>query len=393
MITRRRALTGLAAALVYRSARAQTPSPLPFDPRPSAIAPSPSTPAPRPSTPVTDHESRVTSFAPVLPGYKLQFPRDHGSHPDFRIEWWYVTGWLSPGGAAQVGFQVTFFRAKPELKRDNPSAFAPRQIIIAHAAISDPSLGRLIHAQRAARAGFELAGAERGLTRVWVDDWRLEQTGTTYHTEIVAREFAFHLAFDVPQPPMQQGQDGYSRKGPLPESASYYYSLPHLKVTGTLLRDKRSQPVTGIAWLDHEWSSQYLADAAVGWDWIGINLNDGGALMAFRMRDKRGGAYWSSGSLRGADGRTEVFSPDQVRFVPGRMWKSARTGIDYPVSWQVSAGVLQIAIEPLFDDQEHDTRATSGAVYWEGAVRALAGGKTVGRGYLELTGYGKRLQL
>jgi predicted secreted hydrolase len=108
----------------------------------------------------------------VVPGYRLRFPEDHGSHPDFRIEWWYVTGWLEPG---PLGFQITFFRVRPQLRHDNPSAFAPRQIIIAHAAISDPAHGHLLHAQRSARAGFELAGAARESTRVWVDDWRLER--------------------------------------------------------------------------------------------------------------------------------------------------------------------------------------------------------------------------
>jgi predicted secreted hydrolase len=338
----------------------------------------------------TSHAGSVPPFAQVVPGYRLRFPKDHGSHPDFRIEWWYVTGWLEPG---PVGFQITFFRAKPQLKHDNPSAFAPRQVIIAHAAISDPVHGRLIHAQRAARAGFELAGADEGRTRVWVDDWSLHRTGSSYRSSIAARELSLELELAPTQQPMLQGQNGFSRKGPAPESASYYYSLPHLKVAGILMREKRIQAINGVAWLDHEWSSEYLSDDAVGWDWIGINLDDGGALMAFRMRDTQGHQHWGGGSLRRPDGRAEVFSPDGVRFIPGRRWQSTRTGTTYPVSWQVQAGDLELAIEPLFDDQEHDTRATTGAVYWEGAVRALAGGRPVGRGYLELTGYGKRLKL
>jgi predicted secreted hydrolase len=376
MLRRRRTLTAMAAALVSPGTWAQPSSSSSLDTRHS--------------TPVTGHRSPVAPFAPVVPGYKLEFPRDHGSHPDFRIEWWYVTGWLDPG---PLGFQITFFRARPQLKHDNPSAFAPRQIIIAHAAISDPARGSLVHAQRAARSGFELAGADRGRARVWVDDWSLHHAGNSYRTGIATREFSLDLDFAPTQPPILQGQDGYSRKGPAPESASYYYSLPHLKASGTLARGKGKQPVSGVAWLDHEWSSQYLESDAVGWDWIGIYMDDGGALMAFRMRDKRGGQRWAGGSLRRPDGRLEVFSPEAVRFIPGREWKSARTGIAYPVSWRVRAGELELAIEPLFDDQEHDTRATTGAVYWEGAARALAGGKPVGRGYLELTGYGKRLNL
>jgi predicted secreted hydrolase len=323
----------------------------------------------------------------------MQFPRDEGSHPDFRIEWWYLTGWLDDENRRSLGFQITFFRVRPDLKHDNPSAFTPRHMMIAHAAVSDPAHGRLVHAQRAARAGFELAGANEGHTRVWIDDWRLEQAGTTYQAAIAAREFSLRLAFDAAQPPMKQGQDGFSRKGPAPQSASYYYSLPHLKVSGLLARAGKQQRVSGTAWLDHEWSSQYLEKDATGWDWIGINLDGGGALMAFRMRDKQGGHYWAGGSLRHPDGRLEVFSPGEVRFNPERNWRSARTGTTYPVSWLVKAGNLEVAIEPLFDDQEHDTRASTGTIYWEGAVRASVAGKPVGRGYLELTGYAKPLAL
>jgi predicted secreted hydrolase len=320
----------------------------------------------------------------------MQFPRDEGSHPDFRIEWWYVTGWLDPG---PLGFQITFFRARPDLKHDNPSAFSPRQIIIAHAAISDPARGSLIHSQLAARAGFELAGAEQGRTQVWVDDWSLRQTAGAYRSSIATREFALDLDLAPTQQPLLQGKDGYSRKGPAPASASYYYSLPQLKATGVLIRKNGKQPVTGIAWLDHEWSSEYLSADAVGWDWIGINMNDGGALMAFRMRDNQGGQLWAGGSLRRPDGRVDAFSPEAVRFIPGRVWKSARTGIAYPVSWRVTAGDLEVTIEPLFDDQEHDTRASTGTIYWEGAVRALRDGRPAGQGYLELTGYWRRLEL
>jgi predicted secreted hydrolase len=341
---------------------------------------------------VVGEESRITPFAPVVPGYRMQFPRDEGSHPDFRIEWWYVTGWLNEA-TRPLGFQVTFFRARPNLKHDNPSAFNPRQIMVAHAALSDPSHGRLIHAQRAARDGFALAGADVGRTQVWIDEWRLHQEGRLYRARITTQEFSIDLVLDAVQPPLLQGDNGFSRKGPAPESASYYYSLPHLKVEGKLTRGGDELRVAGTAWLDHEWSSQYLEKDATGWDWIGINLSDGAALMAFRMRDRQGGHFWAGGALRHPDGRLKVFSPEEVRFIPRREWKSARTGTNYPVSFLVRAGDREFAIEPLFDDQEHDTRASSGTIYWEGAVRALRDGRPAGLGYLELTGYWKRLNL
>ncbi|MGH8633554.1 MAG: lipocalin-like domain-containing protein [Burkholderiales bacterium] len=323
----------------------------------------------------------------------MQFPRDEGSHPEFRIEWWYITGWLNQASAQPLGFQITFFRARPDLKHDNPSTFTPRQIMVAHAALSDPAHGRLIHAQRTARDGFALAGADLGRTRVWIDHWRLLQTGPSYHAQIEAQEFSLDLTFDVTQPPIKQGQDGFSRKGPAAESASYYYSLPHLRTIGVITQEGKKTNVNGVAWLDHEWSSQYMESDAVGWDWIGINLSDGAALMAFRMRDRQGGHFWAGGALRRADGSLRVFSPADIRFTPRREWRSARTGTNYPVSWRVKAGNLELAIEPLFDDQEHDTRVSSGTIYWEGAVRALVGGKPAGLGYLELTGYWRRLEL
>ena len=341
----------------------------------------------------TSHAVPVTPFAPVVPGYLLQFPRDEGSHPDFRLEWWYLTGWLDDEGRKSLGFQVTFFRVRPDLKHDNPSAFTPRQMMIAHAALSDPEHGRLIHSQRAARAGHGLAGSEPGDMRVWIDDWSLRRTGSSYRASIPAGALSLELDLAPTQRPLLQGQNGYSRKGPAPESASYYYSQPHLKVTGAVAHGGKARRVNGTAWMDHEWSSQYMAQDATGWDWIGINLDDGGALMAFRMRDRRGGQFWAGATLRQSDGREVAFAPDEVRFTPRREWKSARTGTLYPVAFLVKAGDREYAIEPLLDDQEHDTRASAGTIYWEGAVRASLDGKLAGRGYLELTGYGRPLAL
>jgi predicted secreted hydrolase len=164
-------------------------------------------------------------------------------------------------------------------------------------------------------------------------------------------------------------------------------------VTGTLTVGGTAADVTGTAWLDHEWSSEPMAPEATGWDWTGINLADGGALMAFRMRDKAGGTVWAGGTLRERDGRPRVLAPDEVRFVPSRSWRSPRTGVEYPVAMRVTAGGKDITLEPLFDDQELDARASTGTIYWEGAVRATTAGREVGRGYLELTGYGAPLRL
>jgi len=335
----------------------------------------------------------VTPYAEVVANRSLRFPQDTGSHPDYRTEWWYVTGWLTTPRGESLGFQVTFFRTRPRVFEQNPSAFTPRQLIIAHAALSDPKRGRLWQGQRIERAGFGLAEALVGNTDVWIEQWSLKHSGGSYTTAVTAEDFGFALQFSEVQAPLLNGNAGVSRKGPEARSASYYYSVPHLKVAGTIVRAGAQDPVSGEAWLDHEWSSDYLDSEAVGWDWIGVNLDDGGALMAFRIRGLHGEARWSGGTLEAADGHVQILDAGDVRFTPGRAWTSPRTGIQYPVQWHVTAGSRQFDLEPLLDDQENDTRLSTGAIYWEGAVRAFEARQLVGRGYLELTGYGQRLQL
>jgi predicted secreted hydrolase len=332
-------------------------------------------------------------YPQVRPVVALQFPRDAGSHPQFRNEWWYITGWLKTQDGSRLGMQITFFRNRPRIAEDSASRFAPRQLLFAHAALSDPGSGSLLHDQRAARAGFGLARAEEGRTEVAIEDWSLKAAGNGYEAEIAARDFRYALKFEPTQGPLLQGERGFSRKGPLAAQASYYYSQPHLAVSGSVRVGGAERAVSGEAWLDHEWSSEPLAEGAVGWDWVGINLEDGGALMAFRVRDRDGGSFWAGGTLRSADGRVRVLKPSEVRFSPLRRWRSPRSGAEYPVAVHVEAGPLALELEPLMDDQELDARASTGTVYWEGAVSAKEGGKVAGRGYLELTGYWKPLKL
>jgi predicted secreted hydrolase len=332
-------------------------------------------------------------YPPVVASHAIGFPRDAGSHPAFRSEWWYITGWVHDPNGNLFGIQVTFFRNRPRVAESNPSAFAPRQLVFAHAAIADPRVGMLRHDQRAARAGFGLADATEDTTAVWIQDWSLKLHENGYVAAIAARDFQFDLRFVPGQPALLQGQQGFSRKGRGVENASYYYSQPQLAVSGKVSVDGNGVDVIGTAWLDHEWSSAAMAPEASGWDWIGINLDDGGALMAFRMRDHAGAALWAGGTFRGSDGRTRSFEPDEIRFNGVRRWRSPRTGVEYPVSMHVSVGEATYAFEPLMDDQELDSRASTGTVYWEGAVRALRSGREVGRGYLELTGYWKPLTL
>jgi len=314
-------------------------------------------------------------YPPVRRGTRLRFPRDHGAHPEFRTEWWYATGWLERG-KEPLGFQITFFRARPRWvsDQDNPSKFVARQLLLAHAAIADAGHGRLRHDQRAARDALGLAGAGTRTTDVWIDDWRFTLEGGAYHAKIPARDFTLDIALKAPRAPLLQGEGGFSRKGHRAEEASYYYSRPQLAVSGTL----DGKEVRGLAWLDHEWSSQYLAPEASGWDWAGINLHDGKALTAFRIRDRQGGVH---------------YAPPGVAFTPRRTWRSPRTDVEYPVAMRVAAHGQEYDLEPLMDDQELDARRSAGTIYWEGAVRALQAGREVGRGYLELTGYWRPMEL
>jgi len=333
------------------------------------------------------------NYPQVRAGVALQFPRDQGSHPQFRNEWWYITGWLKDDAGSEFGVQITFFRNRPRIAEDIPGRFAPRQLLFAHAALSDPAKGRLLHDQRAARAGFGLAESAEGRTDLMIEDWWLRQAGKGYEAAIAARDFRFALRFQATQSLLLQGERGFSRKGPGAGQASYYYSQPHLAVRGSVVVGGRTLEVSGEAWLDHEWSSQPLAKEAVGWDWVGVNLAGGGALMAFRVRKKDGIGLWAGGAIRGADGRVRNLAPSEVRFTTLRRWRSPRTGTEYPVSVRVQAGSLVLQLEPLMDDQEFDGRASTGTVYWEGAVRATRGDANAGRGYLELTGYGDPLRL
>jgi predicted secreted hydrolase len=343
----------------------------------------------------------VTSIItpPVLqPFPKLQFPRDHGAHNDFRTEWWYMTGHLqSDKSAGPFGFQVTFFRSRIDAAHNNASAFAAKQLLFAHAALSDVKAGVLHHDQRIMRAGFGIAAASDKDTDVQIRDWTLSRSRRNeigYKTQVKAKDFTLDLIANPTQPLLLQGQGGYSRKGPEPKQASYYYSQPQLTVRGSVTHAGITHSVQGTAWLDHEWSESILHPEAVGWDWIGMNLLDGGALTAFRLRKRDGSALWSGGSYRAANGATQVFAENQVRFEPLDYWTSPSTKARYPVKWKVHtpAGIYLLA--SVFRTQELDNLQSTGTVYWEGLSELRnEKGALVGRGYLEMTGYAEPLKL
>jgi predicted secreted hydrolase len=339
--------------------------------------------------------------APVAAGRTLVFPRDHGAHPAQRTEWWYATGWLAAPGTDEpaFGFQVTFFRSRTDVPADHPSRFAASQLLFAHAALTDLAERRLRHDQRIARAGFGNLAAEDD-TRVALRGWTFVRTGPADAARYRARlasdsgAFGFDVELAATQPLLLQGEAGYSRKGPRPGQASHYYSQPQLAVQGMLTRDGRAQPVHGRAWLDHEWSDEYLAPEASGWDWMGLNLFDGSALTAFRLRRADDSVFWAGGSHRAPGGAVRAFAPEDLRFEPGRSWTSPVSRAAYPVQWRLATPAGVHTVRALLDAQELDSRESTGAIYWEGLAEVLdEAGRRVGLGYLEMTGRAERLRM
>jgi predicted secreted hydrolase len=331
--------------------------------------------------------------AAALPARALVFPRDHGAHPQLRTEWWYITGHAASGGR-EFGFQVTFFRSRVDATQGMASKFAAKQLVFAHAALTDVQGRKLWHDQRIAREGFEVAQASTADTSVRLRDWSLQRSGGAYSAKAPAEGFALDLLCTPTQPVLLQGAQGLSRKGPDAKQASYYYSQPQLAVTGRISLQGHAFDAAGKAWLDHEWSDEVLHPEAVGWDWIGMNLDDGSALTAFRLRRKDGSTLWDGGSFRSPKGGLYTFSKGEAVFSPQRRWTSPLSQASYPVEWIVRTPADFYTVKAVLDNQELDSRASTGAIYWEGLSELFdSNGKRVGRGYLEMTGYAKALRL
>jgi len=330
----------------------------------------------------------------ALPPKQLQFPRDFGSHPDLRTEWWYITGHATSDKGRVFGFQVTFFRSRVEATQAMRSHFAAKQLVFAHTALTDLEGRTLLHDQRMARTAGGQAFASETDTDLRLRNWSLVRRDGQYHALIAAEGFTLDLQFTPTQPVLLQGDKGLSRKGPEPAQASYYYSVPHLATQGRIVLQGRSLAVKGTAWLDHEASDALMHPEAVGWDWIGMNLDDGTALTAFHLRRADGSTLWAGGSLRTAAGVLRVFQANEVRFEAQSHWLSPHTQARYPTRWRVHTPAGSFTVQALLDDQELDSRSSTGAVYWEGLSDLLgAQGQRVGRGYLEMTGYAAPLKL
>ncbi len=337
----------------------------------------------------------------------LVFPRDHGTHNDSRTEWWYLTGHAKDGKGREFGFQLTFFRSRVDGTEPLRSRLTARHLLFAHAAITDVQSGQLQHDQRIGRwNGHAPENTERAVfasaqdTHVAIRDWLLRREPDGRYTATVAgEELQMQLTATPTQTWLLQGDQGFSRKGPQAPQASFYVSHPQLAVRGSLGLQGQRFEVQGTAWLDHEWSEALMHPEAVGWDWIGMNLFDGHSITAFQLRRQDGSKLWAGGSFRAANNAqssTDIyrFQPGELDWVPQRYWTSPRTRARYPVEWMVRTPADFYTVKAVIDPQELDGQASTGTVYWEGLSNLFdSNGRLVGRGYLEMTGYAKRLVL
>lgn len=338
-----------------------------------------------------------------LPGYVYRFPRDHGTHEEFRTEWWYYTGHLSTKSGRRFGYQLTFFRrgVAQEAARTNPSRWAIRHLYLAHAAVTDLDRARFSYAEKLSRAGIGKAGAEPGRLRVWIDRWKAEASPAEphrHHLEARGDDFAIDLTVAAEKPAAVHGEGGVSRKGASPAQASHYYSLTRLATSGTVTVGDEVLPVTGLSWMDHEFGSGDLGANQVGWDWFSLQLDNRTEVMLYRLRLADGGIDpASSGSLILPDGRVQALAASDVRVEPLDYWTSRRSGARYPARWRIAipSADLMLEVTPELADQELVTARSTQVTYWEGAARITGTKQNVpvaGSGYVELTGYADRFR-
>jgi predicted secreted hydrolase len=331
----------------------------------------------------------------------LEFPRDHGAHPDHRTEWWYYTGHLDGPGGRRFGFQLTFFRHRlspPAARRHWPvpaSVWRSEQVYLAHAALSDLDGGRHFQAEAARRGALGMAAvaAEGDRVRVTLGAWEAVIGPEGHDLAMTGPDFALALRLTPEKPMVAHGQEGYSRKGRAPGQASCYYSFTRLAAEGTLTVDGRPLKVSGSAWMDHEYSTAPLEPGIRGWDWFSLQLEDRTELMFFALRSAEGSSHpASAGTAVFADGRTRALAAADVALEVRDHWESPHSGARYPAAWTLAVPSLGLVleIEAALADQEMRTQATTGVVYWEGSVRVSGRRGTTplgGRGYAELTGY------
>lgn len=329
------------------------------------------------------------------PNYNWQFPQDHGAHEDFLTEWWYYTGNVAAEDGRRFGFQYTVFRRAvlPE-NQTQDSEWRTRQVYLVHFTVSDIETGTFYHDERFSRGAAGLAGATTDPRyRVWVEDWQVEaqnDDATELHMTAAMDGAAIDLSIVREMDIVFQGENGLSQKSGVEGNASYYYSIPRMETEGTITIQGEMFEVTGVTWMDHEFSTSALGDDALGWDWFGLIFDDGRELMIGQIRLTDGGKEPAFGGLLvDEDGTTTYLPADSFEMQPLDFWTSEQTGVTYPSGWDIQIRADAIGAEeplefqaiPLMKNQELPTDPT----YWEGAVRVE--GDVTGYGYNEMTGY------
>lgn len=329
----------------------------------------------------------------ALPGWEYQFPRDHGSHPGFKTEWWYFTGNLRDDKGYPFGYELTFFRQglrSLSERQAGESDWIANEIGLAHFAVTDSRNQRFVFSHRLTRSALGLAGFGQGDRLAWIEDWSLRVGADgRWHLQAAADELKIDVTLEPLKPPVIHGENGVSQKSAGVGRASHYYSLSRMKTEGSLALRGEEAKVSGLTWFDHEWASNQLTKAQAGWDWFGLHLDDGRELMIYQLRLKQGGADpASSGTLVGLDGVATHLPKSAFKLVSGKTWTSQDTGVIYPLHWTIEIPSLDIRLEivPKLSDQE---MRVPPAAYWEGAVQVT--GTTTGSGYMELTGYGGKV--
>jgi predicted secreted hydrolase len=340
----------------------------------------------------------VTGFARAEGPRPLEFPADHGPHPDYQTEWWYYTGNLKTEDERHFGYQLTFFRralVPPAQRQDRPSNWATDQVYMGHFALIDVAGGRYQALERFARGAVGLAGAQAEPYHVWLEDWSVGEVALdVVRLRAAQDDLVIDLLLTDDKGPILQGDGGYSQKGPEPGNASYYYSQTRLASSGTVQVVDEIYQVNGLSWMDHEFSTSALAPDQVGWDWFALQMDDGRELMVFQIRKVDGSVDpFSSGTLVKLDGSTRHLSRDDFEIRVGDTWRSPHSGATYPSQWTVRVPLadLTLDLEPYLADQELNVSYA----YWEGAVQISGehGGDPVrGSGYVEMTGYASSMQ-
>ena len=327
------------------------------------------------------------------PGYDYEFPRDHGSHPDYKLEWWYYTGHLAAEDGRAFGYELTFFRIGMDQRSRNPSAWSVDDVHVAHFALSDLDGATFSFWERVNRRGPGIAHAAEGTLDVRNESWTARLDEGVMRLRAYANGILLELELVSDKPPVVHGTDGISRKGDGVGQASHYYSMTRMETSGLLSIQGEAVGVTGQSWMDHEFGTNQLAPDQVGWDWFSLQLDNGEELMLYRLR-QRGGAIDrnSSGTVVSEDGRGTHLRVDDFSVLSLRDWASPKSEAVYRLDWaiEVPSTDAELYIVPLMDDQELVTTRSTGIAYWEGAVRVEGtwrGQPVAGRGYVELTGY------